>query len=175
MSGDCSLRHNQYPYTVSVTTIKSVVSRFNIVFFIPENDYSNSFRIFLVLIFNIHCFSFTKKRWVPQVSQLPDDLQFSNTRHISDHVLYLSLSMGISEEIEDAKITVKKTKISRLKRRSENWPKFAWSNRTLRYKTVNTRKHYREYLLFLNFGIWPHFTETTWCQYKAETTKIVHC
>ena len=72
-----------YPYTVSVTTIKSVVSRFNIVFFIPENDYSNSFRIFLVLIFNIHCFSFTKKRWVPQVSQLPDDLQFSNTRHIS--------------------------------------------------------------------------------------------
>ena len=39
-----------YPYTVSVTTIKSVVSRFNIVFFIPENDYSNSFRIFLVLI-----------------------------------------------------------------------------------------------------------------------------
>ena len=39
-----------YPYTVSVTTIKSVVARFNIVFFIPENDYSNSFRIFLVLI-----------------------------------------------------------------------------------------------------------------------------
>ena len=32
----------------------------------------------------------------------------------------MSLSMGISEEIEDAKITVEKTKISRLKRRSEN-------------------------------------------------------
>ena len=38
-----------YPCTVSVTTMKSVVARFNIVFFIPEND----------------------------------DLQFSNTRHIS--------------------------------------------------------------------------------------------
>ena len=32
----------------------------------------------------------------------------------------VSLSMGISEEIEDAKITAEKTKISRLKRRSEN-------------------------------------------------------
>jgi len=31
-----------------------------------------------------------------------------------------SLSMGISEEIEDAKIVSEKTKISRLKRRSEN-------------------------------------------------------
>ena len=37
----------------------------------------------------------------------------------------LSLSMGISEEIEDAKITAEKTKISKLKRRSENYPKFA--------------------------------------------------
>ena len=69
-----------------------------------------------------------------------------------------SLSLGISEEIEDAKITTEKTKISRLKRRSENWPKFAWSNWTLRYKTVKTGKHYRKYLLFLNFDIWPHFT-----------------
>ena len=66
------------------------------------------------------------------------------------------LSMGFSEEIEDAKITAEKTKISRLKRRSENWPKFAWSNWTLRYKTVKTRKHYRKHLLFLNFGIWLH-------------------
>ena len=32
----------------------------------------------------------------------------------------MSLSMGISEEIEDAKIAAEKTKISRLKRRSEN-------------------------------------------------------
>ena len=69
-----------------------------------------------------------------------------------------SLSLGISEEIEDAKITTEKTKISRLKRRSENWPKFAWSNWTLRYKTVKTGKHYRKYLLLLNFDIWPHFT-----------------
>ena len=37
----------------------------------------------------------------------------------------LSLSMGISEEIEDAKITAEKTKISKLKGRSENYPKFA--------------------------------------------------
>ena len=37
----------------------------------------------------------------------------------------MSLSMGISEEIEDAKITAEKTKISKLKRRSENYPKFA--------------------------------------------------
>ena len=55
---------------------------------------------------------------------------------------------------------------------------FVWSNWTLRHKTVKTRKHYRKYLLFLNFGIWSHFTailttvstvvynrcrETTWC------------
>ena len=40
-------------------------------------------------------------------------------------VIPLSLSMGISEEIEDAKITAEKTKISKLKRRSENYPKFA--------------------------------------------------
>ena len=33
--------------------------------------------------------------------------------------------MGISEEIEDAKITAEKTKILRLKRGSENLPKFA--------------------------------------------------
>ena len=33
---------------------------------------------------------------------------------------HLSLSMGISEEIKDAKITAEKKKISRLKRRSEN-------------------------------------------------------
>ena len=33
--------------------------------------------------------------------------------------------MGISEEIEEAKITAEKTKISRLKRRSENLPKFS--------------------------------------------------
>ena len=61
-----------------------------------------------------------------------------------------------------------------------NWPQFAWSNWTLRYKTVKTRKHYRKYL---NFGIWPHFTailttvgychwhETTWSHYKAENDK----
>ena len=29
--------------------------------------------------------------------------------------------MGVSEEIEDAKITAEKTKISRLRRRSENY------------------------------------------------------
>ena len=40
-------------------------------------------------------------------------------------LLIMSLSMGISEEIEDAKITAEKTKISKLKRRSENSPKFA--------------------------------------------------
>ena len=40
-------------------------------------------------------------------------------------LLIMSLSMGISEEIEDAKITAEKTKISKLKRRSENYPKFA--------------------------------------------------
>ena len=40
-------------------------------------------------------------------------------------VAQLSLSMGISEEIEDAKITAEKTKISKLKGRSENYPKFA--------------------------------------------------
>ena len=44
-----------------------------------------------------------------------------------DAVFLMSLSMGISEEIEDAKITAEKTKISRLKRRSENLPKFALS------------------------------------------------
>ena len=32
--------------------------------------------------------------------------------------LHLTLSMGISEEIEDAKITTEKTKISRLKKKS---------------------------------------------------------
>ena len=66
--------------------------------------------------------------------------------------------MGISEEMKDAKITAEKTQMSILKRRAENWPKFAWSNWTLRYKTVKTCKNYRKYLLFLNFGIWPHFT-----------------
>ena len=94
--------------------------------------------------------------------------------------------MGISEKIEDAKITADKTKISKFKQRSENSPKFARSNWTLRYKTVKTRKHYRKYLLLLNFGIWPHFTAilttvstvvysrcrgTTWCHYKAENDK----
>ena len=42
--------------------------------------------------------------------------------------------MGISEEIEDVKITAEKMKFSRLKRRSENLPNFAWSNWTLRHK-----------------------------------------
>ena len=45
--------------------------------------------------------------------------------------------MGISEEIEDAKITAEKTKISRLKRRSENLPKFALSIWTLIYLALS--------------------------------------
>ena len=70
----------------------------------------------------------------------------------------VSLSMGISEEIEDAKITAEKNEDLKIEAKICNWPQFAWSNWTLRYNTVKTRKHYRKYLKFLNFGIWPHFT-----------------
>ncbi len=60
--------------------------------------------------------------------------------------------MGISEEIEDAKITAEKIKISRLKRRSEI-DQNSRDQIEHRYKTVKKRKHYRKYLEFLHFGI----------------------
>ena len=63
------------------------------------------------------CFN-CKKHWPHQGVQ-------RNAPPLENSVHDVSLSMGISEEIEDVKITAEKTKISKLKRRSENYPKFA--------------------------------------------------
>ena len=55
--------------------------------------------------------------------------------------------MGISEEIEDAKITAEKTKISRLKRRSViDYNSRDQIEHSDTDKTVKTRNHYRKYL-----------------------------
>ena len=102
------------------------------------------------------------------------DLTSLNTKTLSLYSKNCEALYGYFRKIKDVKITAEK-KISRLKWRSENWPKFAWSNWTLRYKTVKTRKHYRKYLLFLNFGIWPHFTAIlTTVSTRLKTTKIDH-
>ncbi len=64
--------------------------------------------------------------------------------------------MGISEEIEDTKITAGKTKISRLKQRSkidQNLRDQIKHSELLRYKIVKTHKHYRKYVEFLNCDI----------------------
>ena len=88
-----------------------------------------------------------------------DKLKVRQNLLANDYEIYL-VCLSISEEIEDARITTEKTKISRLKQRSENWPKLAWSNWTLRCKTVKTREHYWKYLL-LNQLLWINYYEST--------------